>query len=159
MICEAPPVDSAAHRPISPRPIRTATKDRRDLFRGRWAVATAGTLMMVCLGTVYSWSIFARPLIAAFHWSATTTMWTFSTAIFALGIGAVVGGRIQDRIGPRNVALAGVVLWVFGTGPIRGFAIVLTLGIATSMFTALMGSRALITLMYGGRRKLVKLPI
>ena len=40
-----------------------------------------------------------------------------------------------------------------------GFAIVLTLGIATSMFTSLMGSRALITLMYGGRRKLTKLPI
>jgi preprotein translocase subunit SecD len=55
--------------------------------------------------------------------------------------------------------IAGVVLWVLGTGPIRGFAIVLTLGIATSMFTSLMGSRALITLMYGGRRKIAHLPI
>jgi preprotein translocase subunit SecD len=55
--------------------------------------------------------------------------------------------------------IAGVVLWVFGTGPIRGFAIVLTLGIATSMFTSLMGSRALITLMYGGRRKIARLSI
>jgi len=55
--------------------------------------------------------------------------------------------------------IAGVVLWIFGTGPIRGFAVVLTLGIATSMFTSLMGSRALITLMYGGRRKLARLPI
>ena len=55
--------------------------------------------------------------------------------------------------------IAGVVLWVFGTGPIRGFAIVLTLGIATSMFTSLMGSRALLTLMYGGRRKIAKLNI
>jgi preprotein translocase subunit SecD len=55
--------------------------------------------------------------------------------------------------------IAGVVLWVFGAGPIRGFAIVLTLGIATSMFTSLMGSRALITLMYGGRRKLARLSI
>ena len=55
--------------------------------------------------------------------------------------------------------IAGVVLWVFGTGPIRGFAIVLTLGIATSMFTSLMGSRALITLMYGGRRKPARLSI
>lgn len=114
MICEAPPAESAERRSAGTRPLRTATRDRRDLFRGRWAVATAGTLMMVCLGTVYSWSIFARPLIAAFHWSATTTMWTFSTAIFALGLGAVIGGRIQDRIGPRNVALAGVVLWAFG---------------------------------------------
>jgi preprotein translocase subunit SecD len=55
--------------------------------------------------------------------------------------------------------IAGVVLWVLGTGPIRGFAVVLTLGIATSMFTSLMGSRALLTLMYGGRRKLVSLAI
>jgi preprotein translocase subunit SecD len=55
--------------------------------------------------------------------------------------------------------IAGVVLWIFGAGPIRGFAVVLTLGIATSLFTALMGSRALITLMYGGRRKLARLPI
>ncbi len=54
---------------------------------------------------------------------------------------------------------AGVVLWVLGTGPIRGFAVVLTLGIATSMFTALMGSRALVTLLYGGRRKLARLLI
>jgi len=55
--------------------------------------------------------------------------------------------------------IAGVVLWVLGTGPIKGFAIVLTLGIITSMFTALMGSRALLTLMYGGRRKIARLSI
>ncbi|MBS0379824.1 MAG: protein translocase subunit SecD [Proteobacteria bacterium] len=55
--------------------------------------------------------------------------------------------------------IAGVVLWVLGTGPIKGFAVVLILGILTSMFTALMGSRALLTLMYGGRRKITKLSI
>jgi preprotein translocase subunit SecD len=55
--------------------------------------------------------------------------------------------------------IAGLVLWVFGTGPIRGFAVVLTLGIATSMFTAVMGSRALLTLMYGGKRRPARLLI
>jgi preprotein translocase subunit SecD len=55
--------------------------------------------------------------------------------------------------------LAGLVLYVFGTGPVKGFAIVLLLGIATSMFTSLLGSRALITLMYGGSRKITKLSI
>jgi preprotein translocase subunit SecD len=66
-----------------------------------------------------------------------------------------------SAIADSNVTtiIAGVVLWIFGTGPIRGFAVVLTLGILTSMFTALMGSRALLTLMYGGRRKLTKLSI
>jgi preprotein translocase subunit SecD len=58
-----------------------------------------------------------------------------------------------------TTAIAGVVLWALGTEAIRGFAVVLTLGIITSMFTSLMGSRALITLMYGGRRKLTHLPI
>jgi preprotein translocase subunit SecD len=55
--------------------------------------------------------------------------------------------------------IAGVVLFVFGTGTIKGFAIVLSLGILTSMFTALMGSRALLTLMFGGKRKITKLAI
>jgi preprotein translocase subunit SecD len=55
--------------------------------------------------------------------------------------------------------IAGVVLFMFGTGAIKGFAIVLSLGILTSMFTALMGSRALLSLMFGGKRKLTKLPI
>ncbi|HEY2807239.1 MAG TPA: protein translocase subunit SecD [Steroidobacteraceae bacterium] len=66
-----------------------------------------------------------------------------------------------SAIADSNVTtiIAGVVLWIFGTGPIRGFAIVLTLGIITSMFTSLMGSRALLTLMYGGRRKIVRLNI
>ncbi|MGH8139973.1 MAG: protein translocase subunit SecD [Steroidobacteraceae bacterium] len=66
-----------------------------------------------------------------------------------------------SAIADSNVTtlIAGIVLWVLGTGPIRGFAIVLTLGIATSLFTSLMGSRALITLMYGGRRKLTRLSI
>ncbi|HEX4389878.1 MAG TPA: protein translocase subunit SecD [Steroidobacteraceae bacterium] len=55
--------------------------------------------------------------------------------------------------------IAGVVLWVLGSGAIKGFAVVLVLGIITSMFTSLMGSRALLTLMYGGRRKVARLSI
>jgi preprotein translocase subunit SecD len=55
--------------------------------------------------------------------------------------------------------IAGLVLWVIGTGPIRNFAIVLVLGILTSMFTAMLGSRALLTLIYGGQRKPAKLSI
>ncbi len=58
-----------------------------------------------------------------------------------------------------TTAIAGVVLFVFGTGPIRSFAIVMTLGIATSMFTAILGSRALIHFIWGRRRKLERLSI
>ncbi len=55
--------------------------------------------------------------------------------------------------------IAGLVLWVVGRGAIRGFAVVLTLGILTSMFTSLVGSRAVISLMYGGQRKVARLSI
>ena len=77
----------------------------------RWAIAVAGTVAMICLGTVYSWSLFTQPLIAAFGWSNTTTTWTFALAIFFLGVGAIIGGRWQDRRGPRPVAMTGVILW------------------------------------------------
>jgi len=55
--------------------------------------------------------------------------------------------------------IAGIVLFTFGTGPVRGFAVTLCLGILTSMFTAILGSRALIHLIWGRRRKLDALPI
>ncbi|WP_242346057.1 OFA family MFS transporter [Anaeromyxobacter terrae] len=80
----------------------------------RWLIAAAGTVAMACLGTVYSWSLFTQPLIAAFRWSNTTTTWTFALAILFLGIGAVIGGRWQDVKGPRPVAVTGLLLWGLG---------------------------------------------
>jgi preprotein translocase subunit SecD len=69
--------------------------------------------------------------------------------------------RAFSAIADSNVTalIAGLVLWLFGTGAVRGFAVVLVLGIATSMFTSLMGSRALVQVIYGGRRKLDGLSI
>jgi len=55
--------------------------------------------------------------------------------------------------------IAGLVLWLFGAGVVRGFAVVLMLGILTSMFTAVMGSRALVQIIYGGKRKVDHLSI
>jgi len=55
--------------------------------------------------------------------------------------------------------IAGVALFTLGSGPIRGFALVLCIGILTSMFSAVIVSRALVNLAYGGQRKLDKLPI
>jgi preprotein translocase subunit SecD len=48
--------------------------------------------------------------------------------------------------------IAAIVLFTFGTGPIRGFAVTLSLGILTSMFTAIVGTRAVVNLIYGARR-------
>jgi preprotein translocase subunit SecD len=69
--------------------------------------------------------------------------------------------RAWSAIGDSNVTalIAGVVLWSFGAGAIRGFAVVLVLGIFTSVFTAVMGSHALVQVIYGGKRKLERLSI
>jgi MFS family permease len=83
---------------------------------------------MICLGTVYSWSLFTEPLIASFNWTSATTTWTFSVAIFFLGIGAIIGGRWQDQGGPRPVAVTGAILWGIGN---------ILAGLGTARFGAL----------------------
>ena len=55
--------------------------------------------------------------------------------------------------------LAGVALYAFGTGPLKGFAITMIIGILTSVFTAVTVSRGIATLIYGRRRKLKSLAI
>jgi preprotein translocase subunit SecD len=55
--------------------------------------------------------------------------------------------------------LAGIALFAFGTGPLRGFAMTMIIGILTSVFTAVTVSRGIATLVYGGRRKLKSLAI
>lgn len=55
--------------------------------------------------------------------------------------------------------IAAIVLFAYGTGPIRGFAVTLMLGIITSMFTAIIGTRVVVNLFYGGRKNLKSLSI
>jgi preprotein translocase subunit SecD len=55
--------------------------------------------------------------------------------------------------------IAGMALFAYGTGPVRGFAVVLCLGILTSMFSAILVSRALVNLSYGRQRKLAGISI
>ena len=55
--------------------------------------------------------------------------------------------------------IVGVALWVFGSGPIRGFAVVHTLGILTSMFSAVFISRGVVNLWYGRKKKLQSIAI
>ncbi len=55
--------------------------------------------------------------------------------------------------------IAGIVLFIFGNGPIKGFAVTLCLGILTSMFTAVVGTRSIINLLYGQRKNLEQLSV
>jgi preprotein translocase subunit SecD len=55
--------------------------------------------------------------------------------------------------------IAGIVLFAFGTGPIKGFAVTLVLGIFTSLFSAILCSRVFIDVIWGHRKKLARLPV
>lgn len=58
-----------------------------------------------------------------------------------------------------TILIAGIALFLLGSGPVRGFAVVLCIGILTSMFSAVVVSRSMVNLAYGGRRKLTSVPI
>ena len=68
--------------------------------------------------------------------------------------------KALSSIADANITtlIAAIVLLGFGTGPIKGFAITLMIGILTSMFTAIVGTRTIVNLAYGGR-KLQSIPV
>ena len=80
----------------------------------RWLIALAGTGLQLCLGTVYAWSYFQKPLVETYGWSNSQVAWTFSLAICCLGLAAAWGGLQLSRLGPRRLAVTGGVL--FGLG-------------------------------------------
>ncbi len=70
-----------------------------------------GSLMVqVILGTVYGFSVIVKPLELEFGWERATTQWAFSVALATFAVAMIPAGRLQDRIGPRKVAMIGGVL-------------------------------------------------
>ena len=80
----------------------------------RWWIILAGTVLQLCLGTVYAWSYFQKPLVDTYGWSNSSVSLTFSLTICFLGLAAAWGGTQLPRFGPRKLAVAGGLL--FGLG-------------------------------------------
>ncbi|HBX52065.1 MAG: MFS transporter [Bacteroidetes bacterium RIFOXYA12_FULL_35_11] len=80
----------------------------------RWLIAIMGTVLQLALGTVYAWSFFQKPIMAAFGWSNVQVMWIFSLAICFLGLSAAWGGMNLAKLGPRKLAISGAILFVSG---------------------------------------------
>ncbi len=72
------------------------------------------------------------------------------------GYERAIGTILDSNI---TTLIAGVALFAFGSGPVKGFAVVLCLGILTSVFSAVMVSRSMVNLIYGSRRRLDRVPI
>ncbi|MFV2089658.1 MAG: protein translocase subunit SecD [Pseudomonadales bacterium] len=109
---------------------------------------------------------------------ATLTLPGIAGIVLAVGMAVVANvlifSRIREELGERSPQAAiqqgfdkalltildanittffvAIILFSIGSGPVKGFAVTLAIGIVTSMFTAILGTRALVNLMYGGRR-------
>ncbi|MFB3812971.1 MAG: OFA family MFS transporter [Terriglobales bacterium] len=81
-----------------------------EKLHNRWGIAVAAVIMQICLGAVYGWSVFKVPLMRTEQWAETAVQLNFTLAIAFLGVGTIIGGLWQDRVGPRKVAtVAGVI--------------------------------------------------
>jgi len=86
-----------------------------NLESKRWWIAVAAVIMQLCLGTVYAWSVFKKPLMTTHGWGETATQITFMICIGVIGCAAAFGGALVDKKGPRFVATIGGILFGVGT--------------------------------------------
>lgn len=77
----------------------------------RYLVLAFGMIIQLCAGVIYMWSVFRKPVSDYLSWDASLTS-SIMLATFVLGI--IVGGRFQDKFGPRPVTVAGSVLISLG---------------------------------------------
>ena len=82
--------------------------------RNRWLIALSGVGIHICIGSVYAWSVFSKPLQSAFGWNMKEANFTFGLAIFTLGISAAVMGHVVERHRPRISGFISTFFWCLG---------------------------------------------
>jgi len=80
----------------------------------RWWRIVGGLSMNLALGAVYAWSIFVRPIEQEFGWSRADVSIIFMVLVAVFGITFIVGGRMQDKLGPTKVSFIGATLNAIG---------------------------------------------
>jgi len=84
------------------------------MVKNRWLIALSGVGVHICIGSVYAWSVFSKPLQTTYGWSLKQTNFTFGLAVFVLGVSAAIMGHVVEHKGPRFSGLVSTFLWVFG---------------------------------------------
>ncbi len=80
----------------------------------RWVIAGAAFVMQLALGAVYAWSVFLPKVMDLYHVSKVSANATFSITLVALGITAGFGGYLNNRFGPRTIAMVAGTLYGLG---------------------------------------------
>lgn len=127
----------------------------------RWWITFATVMVMFPIGGIYSWSVFVDPLQDRFDYSWTEAMLPLMANVGMIVVGTVIGGRIQDRIGPRYVAAVGIVAYSIAVAlaALAGndaqlWILILTYGIlgGTAVGVAYITAPAMITKWFPDRR-------
>ncbi len=92
---------------------------QKDPPGGRWLFVILGTIIMLCLGSVYSWSVFVKPLTDYFTGmgqtvSASEVLLPFSIFLFVFSVAMVFSGKYIEKYGPRKVAMTGGIICGLG---------------------------------------------
>ncbi|MBI6115863.1 L-lactate MFS transporter [Salegentibacter maritimus] len=85
-----------------------------EKVKNRWLIAASAVGIHISIGSVYAWSVYTKPLIEKFGWELADTQFTFSLAIFFLGISAAFLGHYLEKKGPRKSGLLAAIF--FGAG-------------------------------------------
>jgi len=79
-----------------------------------WLIVIGALLIQLCLGAIYAWSVFRKPLETALNITSTQASLPFSFVLIFFALATVVGGRLQDRFGPRIISMVGGILLALG---------------------------------------------
>ena len=80
----------------------------------RWIMVIAALVMQICLGVLYAYSVFRGPLTKELGYTVKETGYPLMASFFFFAVGMIVAGRLQDKLGPSKVGIAGGVLLALG---------------------------------------------
>jgi OFA family oxalate/formate antiporter-like MFS transporter len=84
--------------------------------KNRWLIAASGVGIHLSIGSVYSWSIFSKPITHQLGWALKDVQLTFSISILFLGLSAALLGRFVEKYGPRKAGTAAAFFFGLGIG-------------------------------------------
>ncbi len=85
-----------------------------EKLTNRWLMVAAALVMQLCLGVLYSWSVFRGPLMKQLGWTVKEAGYPLMASFFFFAVGMIFAGRWQDKAGPKKVAIFGGVLLAAG---------------------------------------------
>ena len=80
----------------------------------RWIIVIAGLTIQFCLGAVYAWSVFSKPIESLQGWTTVQVSWAYTINLAMIPVMMIFGGQLMPKIGPKKVAILGGTVVLIG---------------------------------------------